>query len=48
MKTFDFGHYALGGFAVAAMLAGCGGSQPLIGASGTMPQGRAVATYAGF
>lgn len=27
MKSLDFGRYALGGFAVAALLAGCGGSQ---------------------
>jgi hypothetical protein len=38
MKNLDFGRYVLGGFAVAAMLAGCGGSQPPIGAMGAMPQ----------
>jgi hypothetical protein len=38
MKTFDFGRYLLGGFVAAAMLAGCGGSQPPIGALGAMPQ----------
>jgi uncharacterized repeat protein (TIGR03803 family) len=38
MKSLDFGRYVLGGFAAAAMLAGCGGSQPLIGAPGAMPQ----------
>lgn len=30
--------------AAAAMLAGCGGSQPLIGNTGAMPQGRAIST----
>lgn len=32
---------------LAAMLVGCGGSQSLIGAAGTMPQGPAIATHAG-
>ena len=31
----------------AAMLAGCGGSQPLTGALGAMPQGRVIETRAG-
>src|SRR5580700_9415982 len=30
----------------AAMLTGCGGSQPAIGAPGTMPQSPAIATHA--
>ncbi len=37
MKSSDFGRYMLGGFAAAAMLAGCGGSPPL-GAPGAMQQ----------
>ncbi len=37
--------YALGILA-AAMLAGCGGSQPPIGAPGAMPQSSAIATQA--
>ena len=36
----------LGGVAAAAMLAGCGGSQPPVGAPGAMPQSRAIATHA--
>lgn len=46
MRSFDFGRYMLGGFAFTAMLAGCGGSQPPIGAPGAMPQTRAIATHA--
>jgi hypothetical protein len=46
MKSLDFGRYALGGFAAAAMLAACGGSQPPIGTPGAMPQSRAIATHA--
>jgi hypothetical protein len=38
--------YALSICAVAALLAGCGGSQPPIGAPGGMLQSRAVATHA--
>ena len=45
MKSSDFGRFVIGGFAVAAMLAGCGGSQPPIGAPGAVPQARAVASY---
>jgi hypothetical protein len=40
MKGLDFGRYALCSFAAAAILAGCGGPQPPIGAPGTMPQSR--------
>ena len=47
MKSLDFGRYVLGGSVVAAMLAGCGGSQPPIGAPGVMPQSRATVTHAG-
>jgi hypothetical protein len=46
MKSLDFGRYVLGGFAVAVMLAGCGGSQPPIGAPGSMPQNGAIDTQA--
>jgi hypothetical protein len=38
MKSLDFGRYVLGGFAAAAILTGCGVSQPPIGALGAMPQ----------
>jgi len=43
MKSIDLGRYALSSCVVAAMLAGCGGSQPPIAAPGAMPQSRAVA-----
>jgi hypothetical protein len=46
MKSLDFGHHLLGGFAAAAILAGCGGSQPPIGAPGAMPQSRTGARQA--
>jgi uncharacterized repeat protein (TIGR03803 family) len=38
MKSLDSVCHVLGGFAAAAMLAGCGGSQPPIGAPGAMSQ----------
>ena len=38
MKSFGLGKYALSGGVAVAMLAGCGGSQPPIGAPGAMPQ----------
>jgi hypothetical protein len=38
MKSVDFGRYALSSCVATAMLAGCGGSQPPIGAPGAMPQ----------
>jgi sugar lactone lactonase YvrE len=38
VRISDFGRYALSSCAVAAMLAGCGGSQPPGGATGAMPQ----------
>ena len=49
MKSLDFGRFVLGGFAAAAMLAGCGASQPPIGVPGTMPESQrsAIATQAG-
>lgn len=43
----DFGRYVLGSLVAAAMLAGCGESQPPIGVPGTMAQIRATATHAG-
>jgi hypothetical protein len=38
--------YASGLCLAIALLAGCGGSQPPIGAPGTMPQSHAIATHA--
>jgi hypothetical protein len=38
MKRLVFGRYALSSSMALAMLAGCGGSQPPIGAPGAMPQ----------
>jgi hypothetical protein len=38
MKVSELGRYALCVNIAAAMLAGCGGSQPLIGMAGVMPQ----------
>jgi 6-phosphogluconolactonase len=46
MRILDFDRYALYSCALAAMLAGCGGPQPPIGARGAMPQSRAIATQA--
>jgi hypothetical protein len=46
MKRLDFGRYVLNCCVAAAILAGCGGSQPPIGASGAMPQGSAIAAHA--
>jgi hypothetical protein len=45
VRSLDLGRYALCSCA-AALLAGCGGSQPLIGAPGAMPQSSAIATHA--
>jgi hypothetical protein len=45
MKNVDFGRCALGICLAAAMLAGCGGSQPPIGAPGAMAQNRAAAAH---
>jgi len=44
MRMLGLNRFALG-IGVAAMLAGCGGSQPPIGAPGAMPQTRAIATH---
>lgn len=38
LRTSDFSHYTLGICAAAAMLAGCGGSQPPLGAPASVPQ----------
>lgn len=46
MRILDFGRYALNSCAAAALLAGCGGSQPPIAAPGTMPQSGAIAQHA--
>jgi hypothetical protein len=45
MKNLGLGRYALCSCVAAALLAGCGGSQPPIGASGAMPQTSAIATH---
>ncbi|MGA7353800.1 MAG: hypothetical protein WA431_18265 [Candidatus Cybelea sp.] len=46
MESLELGRYALGMGAASAMLVGCGGSQPPIGAPGAMPQTSAIATHA--
>ncbi len=46
MEILAFGRFALSVAVAAASLAGCAGLQPPIGASGAMPQGRAMATRA--
>ena len=46
MRNVDFSRNALTSCVAAAMLAGCGGSQPPIGAPGAMPQPSALATHA--
>jgi hypothetical protein len=46
MKSLDFGRWALCICAPAALLAGCGGSQPPIGAPGAMPLSSQIATHA--
>ena len=43
MKSLSFNGSALSSCVAAAMLAGCGGSQPPIGAPGAMPQSHAMA-----
>jgi hypothetical protein len=45
MKSLGFGCCALCNFVAAAMLAGCGGSQPPIGAPGAMVQTSETATH---
>jgi hypothetical protein len=46
MKSLDFRRYVLGICAATMLLAGCGGSQPSIGAAGAMAQAEAVGTHA--
>jgi hypothetical protein len=46
MKIVSVSCCALGICVATALLAACGGSQPPIGAPGTMPQSRATTTYA--
>src|ERR1700729_3013592 len=46
MKRLGIGRYALAIGAAAALLAGCGGSQPPIGAPGAMQQTSTLATRA--
>ena len=46
MKNLEFGRIILSSCVAAAMLAGCGGSQPPIGAPGAMPQASAPAAHA--
>jgi hypothetical protein len=46
MKSFDVGRFALSVSAATAFLAGCGGSQPPIGAAGATPQSRTIGTHA--
>jgi uncharacterized repeat protein (TIGR03803 family) len=43
MKRLDISRYAFSIWVATMLLAGCGGSQPPIGAPGVMPQGLAVA-----
>jgi len=45
MKSFSLGMYAVSRGVAVALLAGCGGSQPPIGAPGAMPQGHVIATH---
>ena len=45
MRSLDFGSCALGISVAAAMLTGCAGSQPPIGAPGAMVQTSAIATH---
>jgi len=45
MKVLEFSRYALSSCIVAALLAGCGGSQPPITAPGAMPQARAMVAH---
>ena len=44
MRSRDLSRFALSICALVVMLAGCGGSQPPIGASGELPQAPVLAT----
>jgi hypothetical protein len=46
MKSLGLNRYALAIGAAAALLGGCGGSQPSLGAPGAMPRNPAIATHA--
>jgi hypothetical protein len=46
MTSRELSRYALSNCVAAAMLAGCGGSQPPLGAPGAMSQSSAIATHA--
>lgn len=46
MGRWNTKRYTLASCAATALLAGCGGAQPPIGAPGTMPRSRSVATHA--
>ncbi|MFZ1017201.1 MAG: hypothetical protein WAN39_04930, partial [Candidatus Cybelea sp.] len=46
MSILGFGRHALLSCVAAVILAGCGGSQPPIGALGAMPQTSGIATHA--
>ena len=46
MRRWNLSHYAISSCVTAALLAGCGGSQPPIGAPGAMRQTRAIGTHA--
>jgi hypothetical protein len=46
MKNLELGHIMLNSCVALALLAGCGGSQPPIGAPGAMPQTFALAAHA--
>jgi uncharacterized repeat protein (TIGR03803 family) len=48
MNGFDCARFALSSCAVAAMLAGCGGSQPPIGAPGAMRQTNRIVPAGSF
>jgi uncharacterized repeat protein (TIGR03803 family) len=45
MRILGFGRHVLLSCVASAILAGCGGSQPPIGAPNAMPQGRASSSY---
>lgn len=47
MRRWNLSHYAISSCVTAALLAGCGGSQPPMGGPGAMPVGRTIATHAG-
>src|ERR1700734_3789453 len=46
MRSLDLNRFVLSVSLASAMLTGCGGSQPPIGAPGAMPQTSALATHA--